>query len=91
MGFFPALVILSMVSPCWEALGLSMRDRSQEGFENLEQFVCSGLVQSPGCVSDKAIPDTMWLTLVLQVLWVPSRHHVHLPQISCLGSVVWKL
>lgn len=74
-----------------EALGLSVRDKSQEGFENLERRVCGGLVQSPGCVRDKAIPDMMWLTLDLQVLWVPSRHQVHLSQISFLGSVVWKL
>lgn len=57
MGFFPALVILSMVSPCWEALGLSMRDKPQEGFENPEQFVSGGLAQSPGCVRGKDIPD----------------------------------
>lgn len=91
MGFFPALVILSMVSPCGEALGLSVRDKFQEGFENPEQFVSGGLVQSPGCLMDKAIPDMVWLSLVLQVLWVPSGHHVHLPQAPCLGSVVLKL
>lgn len=39
MGFFPALVILSMVSHCWEAHGLRARDKSQRG-----RFVSGGLV-----------------------------------------------
>lgn len=41
MGFFPALVILSMVSHCWEVRGLSARDKSQWGW-----FVSDGLARS---------------------------------------------
>ena len=44
MGFFPALVILSMVSHCWEAHGLSARDKSQWGW-----FVSGGLAWSKLC------------------------------------------